>query len=90
MKFVIEVTSKVTLEIDADCEEKAVSEACETAWQYDPDEQNARIVERILTPAEIGDAVEKDWEGVTDPELLALRQKLIDGFRKKGIGIEKT
>lgn len=46
MKFVIEVTSKVTLEIEADEEDKAVAEACETAWQYDPDEQNAVIVSR--------------------------------------------
>lgn len=46
MKFVIEVTSKVTLEIEADEEGKAVAEACETAWQYDPDEQNAVIVSR--------------------------------------------
>lgn len=44
MKYVIEVTSKVTLEIDADDEGRAVAEACETAWQYDPDEQNAVIV----------------------------------------------
>lgn len=46
MKYVIEVTSKVTLEIDADNEGKAVAEACETAWEYDPDEQNAVIVSR--------------------------------------------
>lgn len=44
MKYVIEVTTKVTLEIDADDEGRAVAEACETAWQYDPDEQNAVIV----------------------------------------------
>lgn len=46
MKYLIEVTTKVTLEIDADDEGRAVAEACETAWQYDPDEQNAVIVSR--------------------------------------------
>ena len=46
MKYVIEVTSKVTLEIEADEEGQAVAEACETAWQYDPDEQNAVILSR--------------------------------------------
>lgn len=46
MKYVIEVTTKVTLEIDADDKGRAVAEACETAWQYDPDEQNAVIVSR--------------------------------------------
>lgn len=85
MKYVVEVTTKVFLEIeDPGSEEKAIEQACGMAWQYDPDEQNARIVERIATPAEIGDAVETGWEGVTDPELLALRQKLIEGFRKRG------
>lgn len=85
MKYVIEVTTKVFLEIeDPGSEEEAVEQACGMAWQYDPDEQNARIVERIATPAEIGDAVEKSWEGVTDPELLSLRQKLIEGFEKRG------
>lgn len=52
MKYVIEVTSKVTLEIDADSVGQAVSEACETAWQYDPDEQNAVIVSREGTDEE--------------------------------------
>ena len=46
MKYVVEVTTKVTLEIEADDEGRAVAEACETAWQYDPDEQNAVIVSR--------------------------------------------
>lgn len=46
MKYVIEVTTKVTLEIESEDEGRAVAEACETAWQYDPDEQNAVIVSR--------------------------------------------
>ena len=52
MKFVIEVTSKTTLEISASSEEQAVCEACETAWQYDPDEQNAVIVSREVIDEE--------------------------------------
>lgn len=44
MKYEIEVTSKVTLVIDNDDKDKAVEEACSTAWQYDPDEQNATVV----------------------------------------------
>ena len=84
MKYVIEVTTKVYLEIeDPGSEEKAIEQACGMAWQFDPDEQNARIVDRGFTLAEIGDAVEKDWEGVTDPELLALRKKLTDAFDKR-------
>ena len=91
MKYVIEVTTKVTLEIeDPGSEEKAIEQACGMAWQYDPDEQDARVVAINYTVDEFGKMVDKEWEGVTDPEMLALRQKMIDGFRKKGIGIEKT
>lgn len=91
MKYVIEVTTKVTLEIeDPGSVEKAIEQACGMAWQYDPDEQDARVVAINHTVEELGKMVEKEWEGVTDPELLALRQKLIDGFRKRGIGVEKT
>ena len=42
--YEIVVTTKVILEIEADCEEKAISEACQMAWQYDPDEQLAEIL----------------------------------------------
>ena len=44
MKYEIEVTSKVTLVIDNEDKDKAIEEACSTAWQYDPDEQNATVV----------------------------------------------
>lgn len=42
--YEIEITTKVVLEITAECEEQAVSEACQTAWQYDPDDQLAKIL----------------------------------------------
>lgn len=42
--YEIEVTTKVTLEITAVSEEDAISEACQTAWQYDPDDQSAKIL----------------------------------------------
>lgn len=52
MKFEIEVTSKITLTIEAESVDKAVSTACETAWQYDPDEQNAVILSREASDEE--------------------------------------
>lgn len=59
MKYVIEVTSKVTLEIDADNEDQAIEQACGTAWQYDPDEQNATVVERPVISSEAAAMLEK-------------------------------
>ncbi len=44
MKYEIEVTTKVTLTIDNNDLDKAIEEACATAWQYDPDEQDTRVV----------------------------------------------
>lgn len=44
-KFLVEVTSVHTLEVEAENEDKAIEKACGMAWEYDADEINGKILE---------------------------------------------
>lgn len=44
MKYTVEIVTKITLEIDAANTGAAIEKAGEMYWQYDPDEQNIRVV----------------------------------------------
>lgn len=46
MKYTVEVTSKVTLEVEAQNDQEAIEKAGGTAWTYDPDEQDIEIVQK--------------------------------------------
>ncbi len=89
MKYMVEVTSKVTLEIDTDSEEQAVSEACETAWQYDPDEQNAVVISKALTKEEAIAMTDKANRDDDDSKVNKLSRRLEKALRGGGF-IEKV
>lgn len=44
-KFLVEVTTVHTLEVEAENEDKAIEKACGIAWEYDADEINGKILE---------------------------------------------
>lgn len=46
MKYVLEVVSKVTVEVDADNVDEAVEKAGSLAWTLDPDEQDIKVVRK--------------------------------------------
>lgn len=81
MIYEIEVTSKVTLEIEADSEEEAIEKACGEAWEHDADEINAEIVQRIMPAKEAIALFEKANAEDTDPERNAFRRRLEKALR---------
>ena len=44
-KFLVEVTSVHTLEVEAENEDEAIEMACRMAWEYDADEIDGKILE---------------------------------------------
>ena len=45
MIYTVEVTSVVTLDVEADSKDQAIEKACGEAWEHDADEINAKIIE---------------------------------------------
>lgn len=46
-RFLVEVTSVHTLEVEAENEDKAIEKACEITWEYDADEISGKILEEV-------------------------------------------
>lgn len=46
-KFLIEVTSVHTLEVEAENEDKAIEQACGMAWEYDADEISGKVLNEM-------------------------------------------
>lgn len=44
MRYLVEVTSKHTLVVDANNTDDAIEKACGIAWEYDPDEISGRAI----------------------------------------------
>ena len=47
MEYVVEVTAKYTITLEADTDAEACQEACEISWMYDADSTDATVKSRI-------------------------------------------
>ncbi len=43
-EFIVEVTTVTTVTVEAENEDEAIDKAYEIAWEYDADENNAKIL----------------------------------------------